>query len=235
MIKTLYPIFQGWSDKKGIFVISDTHFCDSDRKYMGYDISEEEQINEIKKICQGQCLIHLGDVGNTDYIKKLDCYKILIMGNHDQSTSKFKKQNEIIDLDNYSVKEINRLERTGQIDYVEYDFHKPFVRGYKSNNLFDEVYSGPLWISEKLVLSHEPICIESGVTRKPIAFNIHGHDHSGEYYNDDYHLNICQNVFGYKPLNLKKFIEDGFLKQINSVHRETIDHATKRKKERIDY
>ena len=71
--------------------------------------------------------------------------------------------------------------------------------------------------------------MEAGVTRNPIAFNIHGHDHSGEYYNDDYHLNICQNVFGYEPLNLKDFIKDGLLAKIKSIHRETIDNATDRK------
>ena len=95
---------------------------------------------------------------------------------------------------------------------------------------FDEIYTGPLWIAEKLVLSHEPLCLESGITRRPIAFNIHGHDHSGEYYNDDFHLNMAQNLSGVMPLNWKEFIKDGFLKRIKSIHRETIDTATARKR-----
>lgn len=186
MIDTLYPIFRHWSDKKSILIISDTHFNDSDRKLMGYDISEQEQIDQLKKYCKGQCLIHLGDVGNPEYLNQLKCYKVLVMGNHDESVNKFK-------------------------DY------------------FDEIYSGPVWIAEKLVLSHEPLHLESGVSCNPIAFNIHGHDHSGEYYNDDYHLNLAQNVFGYTPLNLKDFIKDGILKGIKSIHRETIDNAIERK------
>lgn len=36
-------------------------------------------------------LIHLGDVGNPEWISKLKAgYKVLIMGNHDQSIQKFK-------------------------------------------------------------------------------------------------------------------------------------------------
>lgn len=186
MINTLYNCFKHWSEGKSIFLISDTHFNDSDRPFMGYNISEKEQISLIKKKVQGQCLIHLGDVGNPEYLKDIKAYKVLIMGNHDETATQF----------------------------------EPY---------FDEIYTGPLWIAEKLVLSHEPLCLESGITRKPIAFNIHGHDHSGEYYNDDYHLNLAQNVFGYEPLNLKEFIKEGHLKYIKSIHREIIDNATKRK------
>ena len=189
MIDTLYPIFrEKWSNGRGCFLVSDTHFSDEDRHLMGYDITEEEQIAILKRYVNGQTLIHLGDVGNPEYLKELNCYKVLIMGNHDERVGKFK-------------------------DY------------------FDEIYTGPLFIAEKLVLSHEPICVEAGVTRSPIAFNIHGHDHSGEYYNDDYHLNICQNVFGYEPLNLKEVIKDGILRGVKSIHREIIDNATNKKKE----
>ena len=187
MISTLYDNFQYWSIDGSVYIISDTHFDDLDRPYMGYEISEDEQVAYLKKRChKNDTLIHLGDVGNPEYLKSIKAYKVLIMGNHDEAASRF-------------------------TDY------------------FDEIYKGPLWIAEKLVLSHEPLCLESGVTRKPIAFNIHGHDHSGEYYNDDYHLNIAQNVFGYEPLDLKDFIRDGILKHIKSIHREIIDNATKRK------
>jgi calcineurin-like phosphoesterase family protein len=119
--------------------------------------------------------------------------------------------------------------KTKQINHISYEFHVPFIRGYKSNNLFNEIYTGPLMISDKLILSHEPLCLELGVTRTPIAFNIHGHDHSGEYYNDNCHLNLAQNVWGYTPLNLKEFINDGILKHISSIHRATIDKAINRK------
>ena len=228
MIDTLYPIFRKWSEKGSVYLISDTHFDDSDRKLMNYNITEEEQISILKKYVHKQdTLIHLGDVGNLDYIKQLECYKVLIMGNHDQSKTKFEQKYIEIDLDDLTDEEIElklRNKEIGQWGYESYEFSPPFRRGYKSNNLFNEVYTGPLWISQKLVLSHEPLSIGLGVTNQPIAFNIHGHDHSGEYYNDDYHLNICQNVFGYEPLSLKKFIKEGLLSTIPSIHRATIDY-----------
>lgn len=183
MIKTLYPYFQHWSEKGGIYLVSDTHFFDNDREYMGYHISNEDQFYLLKDTChKNDTLIHLGDVGNLEYIKKLNCYKVLIMGNHDQSVEKMK----------------------------EY---------------FDEVYSGPLWISQKLVLSHEPIVIEDSHFGMPIAFNIHGHDHGKNFWDDEYHLNICQNIYGYVPLNLNQFIKSGYLKKIKDIHRLTIDNA----------
>lgn len=228
MIKTLYPCFQHWSEKGSVWIISDTHFDDCDREYMGYNISEEEQINILKKYChKNDTLIHLGDVGNAKYLKELKCYKVLIMGNHDQSIEKFKEKTEMIDLDNYSQEEIKELQKRKEIDFVNYEFHKPFVRGYKSNGLFNEVYSGPLWISKKLILSHEPISIEDNEWGNPIAFNIHGHDHSGcESKN---HLNICQNIYGYIPLNLNQFIKNGYLNKIKDVHTLTKEYATARK------
>ena len=234
MIPTLYPCFQHWSNRGSVYLVSDTHFLDKDREYMGYSISNAEQFDILNRTChKNDTLIHLGDVGDVEYIKRLKCYKVLIMGNHDQSVEKFKRHEEMIDLDNYSEEEINRLERIGEIDYYIFDFHKPFVKGFKSDGLFNEVYSGPLWIAKNLVLSHEPLCLEAGGSREPIAFNIHGHDHSGEFYNDDYHLNIVQNKFGYYPLNLKDFIKEGFLKNIKNIHRVTIDNATERKQGKI--
>lgn len=188
MIKTLYSCFQHWSAHGSVYLISDTHFDDPDREFMGYNISEEEQLYLLKESCyKNDTLIHLGDVGNPEYLGKLKCYKILIMGNHD----------------------------TG-----------------KTKEYFDEVYDGPLWISQKLVLSHEPLHLELGITNEPIAFNIHGHDHSGECYNDEYHLNLAQNVWGYEPLNLKDFINCGLLKSIPSVHKATINYQIKKKEDK---
>lgn len=230
MIDSLYPIFQHWSRSGSVYLVSDTHFGDNDRSFMGYEISEDEQIAILKKrIYKQDTLIHLGDVGNIDYIKQLECYKVLIMGNHDQSKTKYKQRYTHIDLDNFTEEEIKLKERKHEIDYCTYNFHTPFKCGYKNNNLFNEIYTGPLWISQKLILSHEPLSINLGVTGQSIVFNIHGHDHSGEYYNDNYHLNICQNIFGYEPLNLKEFIKSGLLNQIPSIHRAAIDYQKERK------
>lgn len=184
MIKSLYPCFQHWSELGAVYLVSDTHFKDLDRKYMGYFISDEDQWYLLNDTCHKfDTLVHLGDVGDLNYIKRLRCHKVLIMGNHDQSIEKMKE-------------------------------------------VFDEVYSGPLWISQKLVLSHEPVYLQTYDTAQTIAFNIHGHDHGGQGRN--FHLNICQNIFGYIPLNLNQFIKSGELKKINDIHRTTIDNAIAR-------
>ena len=97
----------------------------------------------------------------------------------------------------------------------------------KYEEVFDKVYSGPLFISSKILLSHEPI-----LPLPDYIFNIHGHVHSNRVIDTNNHLNIASNKFGYKPLHLKKFIEDGNLSNISDIHRQTIDRATKNKKSR---
>lgn len=87
--------------------------------------------------------------------------------------------------------------------------------------LFDEIYDGPLFISARILLSHEP------VYGLPWCVNIHGHDHS---MNDQEplngtHVNLAANVCGYRPVNLGKLIKDGLISEIPSIHRFTIDMA----------
>ncbi len=43
------------------------------------------------------------------------------------------------------------------------------------------------------------------------------------------HINLAANVCGYTPINLGKFIKDGILSDIPSIHRMTIDRAVDRK------
>lgn len=91
--------------------------------------------------------------------------------------------------------------------------------------IFNEVYTGPLMISDKILLSHEPVDV-------PWAFNIHGHDHNGTSFVDNHHLNVCSDVIGYKPLNFNQFIKSGALAKVTSIHRLTIDKQTKKAKDR---
>lgn len=67
-------------------------------------------------------------------------------------------------------------------------------------DIFDEIYDGPLFIAEKILLSHEPV---SGLSW---CLNIHGHDHSGieDYAEGCKHLNLAANVCGYTPVSLGK-------------------------------
>ena len=91
--------------------------------------------------------------------------------------------------------------------------------------IFDEIYEGPLFVSEKILLSHEPVYGLSW------CLNIHGHDHNGveAYAEGCKHLNLAANVCGYTPVSLGKLIKDGILSDIDSIHRKTIDRASERK------
>lgn len=91
MINTLYDKFKPWSDGGSVYIISDTHFEDSASKLMDPTwITPEEQVEIIRKyVHKNDTLIHLGDVGNPTWMKNVPGYKVLIMGNHDNSKSKF--------------------------------------------------------------------------------------------------------------------------------------------------
>lgn len=121
----------------------------------------------------------------------------------------------------------------GDIEYIKK------LRGYKVlikgnhdvgdteyEKVFDEVYRGILTISDKIVLSHEPI---EGL--QPYLFNIHGHDHYGGFISSR-HMNVCAEHINYTPVKLDDVLKSGKLKGIESIHRITIDKATERKAKR---
>lgn len=91
--------------------------------------------------------------------------------------------------------------------------------------IFDRVFSGPLMISEKIILSHEPLDI-------PYFFSIHGHNHNQKGKDKLGHLNCCADVIHYTPINFNQFVKSGRLKEVESIHRLTIDEATVRAKKR---
>lgn len=232
MINSLYPIFQHWSEKGSVYIISDTHFEDSDCKLMNPDwITPEEQVKIINSMVhKNDTLIHLGDVGNPEWIAKLKAgHKVLIMGNHDKGKNVYlrKKTKTIVEFNTFEKQE--EAFDKHEIDYMGTEYHKPFIYGVKiqDNHLFDEVYEGCLFISDKILLSHEP------VYGLPWCLNIHGHDHNGvePYKEGCKHINLAANVCNYTPINLGKIIKNGVLRDIDSIHRQTINRAIKSKGE----
>ena len=107
--------------------------------------------------------------------------------------------------------------------------HKVLVMGNHDagrtnfEGVFDEIFEGPVMLGEKLILSHEPIQV-------PWATNFHGHDHQGAKRKGCY--NFCADVIGYEPINMNQLLKSGIFKDIESIHRATIDKATERKKKR---
>lgn len=179
----VYDLFnEMWKDYQTCHVISDLHFGEDDlKRAFPNRPSDEELVKRINsKVGKRDILLILGDCGDLEYVKQLRGYKILIMGNHDCSVTKYRE-------------------------------------------VFDMVFQGALIIGEKLILSHEPVDI-------PWAFNIHGHDHQGRKMKN--HLNVCADVIGYMPINLNQFLKSGPTSRVYTIHRETIDNATERKRKR---
>lgn len=241
MINSLYKTFQRWSDRGSVWIISDPHFEDEDCLLMNPNwISPDQYIENLnKKVHKGDTLICLGDVGNIEWIRKIKASrKILIKGNHDDKGDQYyirEIRREIYDSKEYTPKQIREelMEKYPgyriEISRECYEFHSPFTRYYVyiDNMLFDEVYSGALFIADKILLSHEPIF---GL---PFCVNIHGHHHNGEHrYYDEYgckHINLAADVCDYEPINLGKEIKNGLFSDIPQIHRITIDSATERK------
>ena len=239
MLAGIYDSFQHWGENhQTVWIYSDPHFNDDELAggIKGRP-SAEEQVKKINAKCgRRDCLIILGDVGDIEYVRQLRAeYKVLIMGNHDAGSTNYKRQiiKEIYDQDKYT-KEQAIAEAKGKFPnwkitiYEEYSFHSPFMRWivYADNLLFDEVYEGALIVGEKLILSHEPII---GLTW---AMNLHGHVHDKRAKTDAYHINCCSDVIGYEPINLTQKLKQGITSRVASIHRETIDNATKRKAKR---
>lgn len=236
MIEGLYEPFQHWGVSGTTWIISDIHFDDPDLIHAYADRpSAEEQVKLINAKCgRADTLIILGDVGDISYVRQLRAkYKILVMGNHDSGASNYKRQiiKKKFDREQWqkheALDEMKRLYPNCSYTIEEqYDFHAPFIYWMVSadNRLFDEVYTGPVMISEKLLLSHEPI------NMIPWAYNLHGHVHDRRVKNNLNHFNVCADVIGYEPINFNKWMKDGHLAKIQSLHRQTINEATDRRR-----
>lgn len=228
MLPGIYDMFQHWGEQT-VWIYSDPHFGDKDLdKGICGRPSTEEQIASINS-CAGRkdTLIILGDVGDIEAVRKLRAgRKVLIMGNHDAGATNYKRERirKAYDSNRFTKEEVLEMVRKDYPGWnIEIHLGLAGWRVFANNNLFDEVYEGALIVGEKLILSHEPVDI-------PWVFNIHGHDHAGAYRAN--HLNVCSDVIGYKPINFNQFLKSGAMSKIQTIHRETIDKATERKKKR---
>ena len=227
----LYEPFQHWYHGGTIWLISDTHFGDPDCQLMNTNWpTPTEQIKLINS-CVGKydTIIHLGDVGDENWIHHVKGYKVLLLGNHDKGKSNYEKLYTAYKVSNdnghkrreyfFGWKSLEEI----QEDIGEYQLEHNFnILLYEEDNgMFDEVYEGPLFINDKICLSHEPIDLKFGI-------NIHGHCHNGEqsiYHTCEYSdVNIAADVREFKPVRLDKLIGEFKTKDL---HRVTIDNAKK--------
>ena len=231
--KRLPQLYQLFNDKwlnycyDNIFIISDTHFDEEDMDEYFNRPSSEEIVNIINSVAhKNDTLIVLGDVGNVYWVSKLKAgRKILIKGNHDKGVSNYERTISQIGLgcDKYNKTEalsyMNEKFPNCSINIEKsYLFRSPFEKWdlTADNNLFDEVYEGPLIIGPRLILSHEPVDVS-------FALNIHGHIHNKDYKNDNLHYCVCAEKLDYKPINLKHLIQMGILKNIKTIHEQCIE------------
>ena len=207
MEKHLYEIFANkWYRGGTIYFYSDPHFADEEMKFIRKNyIGDEEQIKRInKKVNRNDTIVILGDIGDIEWVKKIRGYKVLIMGNHDKGATNYQRTYTKVTIDDYE----------GTHELITGD-----------NHLFDEVYEGALMISNKIILSHEPI-----KDLPPFMFNIHGHDHSGWFdEGDGKHLNACAELIDYTPISINEIVKSGVLKKVEDIHRIAIDHQIERK------
>ena len=228
MLNGIYQVFQHWGEQT-VWIYSDPHFGDKDLDNGIYNRpSTEEQIASINA-CAGRkdTLIILGDIGDIEAVRKLRAgRKVLIMGNHDAGSTNYKRKRiqKVYDSNRFTKEKVLEIIRKNYPGWsIEINLGLAGWVVYADNKLFDEIYEGALIVSEKLILSHEPVDI-------PWAFNIHGHDHAGAKRAN--HLNVCSDVIGYKPVNFNQFLKSGAMSKIQTIHRETIDKAIERKKKR---
>ena len=230
-IAGLYKIFDHWHATGTVHIYSDPHFGDKDLAAAQPDRpSDDAQIKLINsKVGRKDTLIILGDVNDIECVRKLRGYKVLIMGNHDSGRTNYERHRESVIV---SVKEFSKEEAMEEMKrrYPGYqiDFKGMGVLGwifYIDNHLFDEVYEGPLMISEKLILSHEPVDI-------PWAYNIHGHIHDTRHRDDKRHFNVCAEAINFTPINFNQWMKAGHLSRVETIHRATIDTATAKKRKR---
>lgn len=82
---------------------------------------------------------------------------------------------------------------------------------------FHEIYKGPLFIADRILLSHEPI-----FGLEEICVNIHGHVHceTNIYVN---HINLAADNVNFKLFNLGQAIKNGLLSSTKNYHKLTLE------------
>ena len=234
MIKGLYKPFEHWGENT-CWIISDTHFDDPDLIHPYPDRpTAAEQVKLINsKVGKNDTLIILGDVGNPEWVRQLRGYKVLVMGNHDAGASNYQKCTWTQKFDKREYQKHEALDEMKRLypdcsytitDGFDFSSCLGYWEIHADNCLFDLVFTGAVLIGEKLILSHEPI------ENCDWCMDIHGHTHSRDIVNDDYHFNVCADVINYTPINFNKWMKDGHLAKIQSLHRQTINEAADRRR-----
>lgn len=203
MINILYDCFKHWSKTGSVYIYSDTHFGDAEHfKLLKANNNVPEGINTVEELDELQ-------VKNINAIVH-KCDTLILLG--DVGNVEYIKR----------LKAGNKILVTGNHDHGK-EYYKP----YFSENM---VFSGLLTISDKIILSHEPL-----VPCPKYLVNLHGHTHDRPHkydFNEHLYYNFCAEAIGYKPISLSKLIKEGLLSKVDDIHRVAVDRAIDRKAKR---
>lgn len=199
MISLLYDIFKYWSAKGSVYIYSDPHFSDPE------SFEFRTAFGKLPK--------------NITTIESLDNYQVCSIN------AICHKTDTLICLGDVGNIELVKRLKAG---------HKVLILGnhdrgaayYK--DVFDEVYAGPLMISDKILLSHEPI-----IPCPDYLVNLCGHVHAKKHkFREKKHqyYNFCAEAIEYKPISLAVLIKNGLLSGTKDIHEVTVKGAVERKK-----
>lgn len=264
----LYSCFEHWYRGGTIWVYSDPHFQKDKEMQQYFNWPDSDQrlkyINDC--VSKNDTFVCLGDVGDDlSYISRIKCdYKVLITGNHDKGNQNYQRQKsftityvdtkeeakQVVKTRKYiggtlsNPKEYKVPDKWIELKINQYSPDKWEV--YADNHLFDEVYNGPLFINQKILLSHERIDL-------PFVINIHGHEHTQPFitcksdmeYNlglmkpsdlwckdfigHSYCINCAADVIRFKPIRLDELLKYVPQSSVKSIHELCIEDVRRSK------
>lgn len=90
----VYSMFnERWGQFQTAHIISDLHFNEEDLKNAFPTRPSDEELVKLinSKVGRKDILFILGDCGDLEFVKQLRGYKVLMMGNHDTGSTKYKE------------------------------------------------------------------------------------------------------------------------------------------------
>lgn len=212
----LYKQFEHWYRGGNIWVYSDPHFSSFNQDISKEWPNDEDHVKMINRgLGKNDTIIFLGDVVDPNPIKQIKGYKVLIMGNHDRGASNYCKMWHST-LDRKILFQSPSKEECEAFNFEYFMDHMTYP-SLENNKLFDEVYEGPLFISDRILLSHEPINL-------PFGYNVHGHCHRKELVTGVpgkwMSFNVAADVVGFQKQRLDKLVQLG---KVEDLHRQAID------------
>lgn len=161
------------------WIVSDTHYGHENvKKYCDRpDGFEEITFENLKKIPEGDVLIHLGDIafGNVReahemYVKPLKCRQVLVRGNHDKKSKEWYLSNGWSAV--FTDGELRITLDSGKMVILSHDKVSADKSLEYSYNIFGHIHNKKIPLNEKQIVysleneCYEPVLLEELINRK---------------------------------------------------------------------